>query len=179
MKSARPENEFEMNTDDFEKKLQRQPLRRVPPAWRADILCAARNAAAVQRGTRNTEHATRSFLSTLNSQLSTLLWPSPRAWAGLAALWLLMLAVNLLTSHEPATVANRIPPPSPQVLLAIQAQERLLYQSLGARELPEAERPKPTSPRPRSDRGQRTNRLAAKEHKDLKEEPQILPQESC
>src|ERR1043166_8975407 len=128
MKSARPENEFEMNTDDFEKKLQRRPLRQVPPAWRADILCAARNAAAVQRGTRNTEHATRSFLSTLH-------WPSPRAWAGLAALWLLMLAVNLLTSHEPATVANRIPPPSPQVLLAIQAQERLLYQSLGAREL--------------------------------------------
>src|ERR1043166_6695073 len=135
MKSARPENEFEMNTDDFEKKLQRRPLRQVPPAWRADILCAARNAAAVQRGTRNTEHATRSFLSTLNSQLSTLLWPSPRAWAGLAALWLLMLAVNLLNIHEPSPPANHLPAPWPRVLLVIQAHERLLYHALGARVL--------------------------------------------
>src|SRR5258708_31493262 len=62
----------QMNSDDFEKRLQRQPLRQVPREWRAEIVQGA-------------EAATRksSWLSLLTSYLSPLLWPHPKPWAGL------------------------------------------------------------------------------------------------
>ena len=104
-----------MNADDFEKRLQRQPLRPVPKGWRAEILSAARNVT-------DTEHATRSLLSTLNAQLSTLLWPSPHAWAGLAAVWVVILAVNFATSGDSQPIAKRVTPFSPEMLMAIQIQ---------------------------------------------------------
>ena len=85
-----------MKTDDFEKRVQRQTLRQVPAEWREDILSAARQASSPEHATRNTQHASpwRSVLSTLNAQLSTLLWPRPAAWAGLAAVWVMVLALH-------------------------------------------------------------------------------------
>ncbi len=74
-----------MNTDDFEKDLQRQPLRSVPAEWRQPILEAARASAP------------RHSASTVAQPLAwwrELLWPCPQAWAGLAAVWLVILFVN-------------------------------------------------------------------------------------
>lgn len=143
-----------MNTEDFEKRLQRQPLRQVPGEWRVEILATARQAARPEHATRNTQHvpAPRSLLSTLHARLSALLWPHPVAWAGLAAVWLMILGVNLTTRDASTQVAKHGPPVSPQIIMAFQEQERLLSELIGPRDTPVAERPKPRLPRPRSER---------------------------
>jgi hypothetical protein len=142
-----------MKMEDFEKRLQRQPLRPVPGEWRQQILSAARQASLPQHATRNTQHAPapRSLFSTLHHQLSTLLWPHPAAWAGLAAIWLMILGVNLTTQDASQAVAKHDSPVSPQVFMAFQEQERLLSELIGPSDTPVAERPKPRLPRPRSE----------------------------
>jgi hypothetical protein len=143
-----------MNPDEFEKRLHSHPLKQVPAEWRQTILSAARQASLPEHAPRTTHHAQArpSLLSTLNSRLSTLLWPHPTAWAGLAAVWLMILGFNLATRVTPPLMAKRASPPSPQVLMAYREQERLLTELLGPREAPVAEPPKPVPPRPRSER---------------------------
>ena len=142
-----------MNTDDFEKRLQRQPLRQVPHEWREQILSAARQASCAEHAPRTTQQTSPSpsLLSTLHYQLSTLLWPHPTAWAGLAAVWAVILVINLTTRDASTAVAKHAAPVSPQVYMAFQEQERLLTELLGPRETPVAEQPKPRLPRPRSE----------------------------
>ena len=142
-----------MNTEDFEKRLQRQPLRQIPDQWREEILSAARQASPSEHAPRTTQHVSpaRSLLSTLHHQLSTLLWPHPTAWAGLAAVWLVILGINLTTRHGSIVLAKHAAPVSPQVIMAFQEQERLLAELIGTSEVPVAERPKPIVPRPRSE----------------------------
>jgi len=137
-----------LNTDDFEQSLQRQQLRQIPPEWRAEIL------AKTQHATGNIHHASfwRAIISTLNSQLSTLLWPSPKAWASLAAVWLLLLIVNASTSDRSIAAGRALPRPAPERLMAWREQERLLTELLGTREMPAAEKTKPAPPSPRSER---------------------------
>lgn len=67
-----------MNPDDFEKQLRRTPIRPAPEAWRGEILKAARAAAPAKTEPR--------------VWWRELLWPCPRAWAGLAAAWVVILA---------------------------------------------------------------------------------------
>jgi hypothetical protein len=147
-----------MNTDDFEKRLQREPLRQIPGEWREQILSAARQASLPQQAPRTTQHATRSpsLLSTIHLQLSALLWPHPTAWAGLVAVWLVILGINLTTQNTSTVVAKRASPASPQVFMAFQEQERLLTELLGPGDTPVAERSKPRLPRPRSDKRKET-----------------------
>jgi hypothetical protein len=155
---------FAMSTDDFEKRLERQPLRQIPGEWREEILSAARQASLAEHappvlrsstaeGGRTTQHvsASRSLLSTIHHQLSTLLWPHPTAWAGLAAVWLVILGINLTTRDASTVIAKHASPVSPQVFMAFQEQQRLLVELIGPRETPVAERPKPVVPRPRSE----------------------------
>jgi hypothetical protein len=143
-----------MNTDDFEQRVQRQPLRQLPGEWRQEILSAAQPASLPHHASRITHQAppSRSLLSTLNSQLSTLLWPHPTAWAGLAAAWVVILGINLTTRDAAMAVARHAAPVSPQVFMAFHEQERLLAELLGPRETPVAVRPKPGPARPRSER---------------------------
>ncbi|PYK58897.1 MAG: hypothetical protein DME21_14645, partial [Verrucomicrobia bacterium] len=81
-----------MRPEDFEKQLQRQPLRKIPAEWRGEILDAARRAHEPQP-------------SQPASWWRALLWPCPQAWAGLAAVWVLILALNSVT-REPARSAR-------------------------------------------------------------------------
>ena len=154
-----------MSTDDFEKRLERQPLRQIPGEWREEILSAARQASLAEHappvlrsstaeGGRTTQHvsASRSLLSTIHHQLSTLLWPHPTAWAGLAAVWLVILGVNLTTREASTVVSKRAAPVSSQSFMAFQEQERLLSELIGTSETPVAERTKASPPRPRSER---------------------------
>ena len=138
-----------MNTDNFESRLQRQPLRQAPPEWRAEILAAAR-AVASEHATRNTQQA--SPLSALRDQLVALLWPRPLAWAGLAAIWLLILGLNASTPAPTTRLARRTAPPSPQVFMAFQEQARLLAELIGPRDIPAAVKPRTGGARPRSER---------------------------
>src|SRR5437899_3269802 len=136
-----------MNLDDFEKRLHGQPMREIPSEWRSEILAATRQGANTQHAARSTLHAPRSLLSALNHQLSTLLWPSPKAWAALAALWIVILAVNGSVGGASQQIAENLTPPSPQLMLALQQQARFSAERPNA-----AEAPSPVVPSPRSDR---------------------------
>ena len=130
--------------EQFERRLSRQPLRPVPAEWREEILAAA-TAGHPSRAARH------SFLSTLNAQLSTLLWPHPRAWAGLAAVWLVILAVDFSARDRPPAVAEKSASPSPEVMVELRQQQRLLAELIGPRDPSDADRSKSFVPHPRSE----------------------------
>jgi hypothetical protein len=81
-----------------------------------------------------------------------LLWPCPRAWAGLAAVWLTILAMNLATRDATPRHFARQSPPSPQMRELLRQQQQLFAELVGAVEYREADRPKATAPQPRSSR---------------------------
>src|SRR5207249_3570026 len=106
-----------MNTDDFEKQLQRQPLRAVPPEWREQILSAA---------PRQLDYVPRIKPYQLRrSWLREILWPSPTAWAGLAAAWIVIFALQFDSGQPAKMAAVKTAPPSRQVLDLLRAQQSL------------------------------------------------------
>ncbi len=132
--------------DEFEQKLSRQTLRKLPGEWRAEILAAANSRA------RRGEAGKISFLSTFNRQLSALLWPHPKAWAGLAAVWIAILTLNLSTRDPSEIVAKKSAPPSPEVVAELKQQKLLFAELIGSTETLVADRQKLFLPRPRSER---------------------------
>jgi hypothetical protein len=133
---------------EFEQKLSRQTLRPVPSEWRGKILSAARVVQAAPHESRVTHH---SWLSTLNHQLSTIFWPHPKAWAGLAAIWIFIFAVNFFLRDPMPRVAEKSAPPSPEMVVELKKQQRLFAELIGANDLREADRQKLFLPRPRSE----------------------------
>jgi hypothetical protein len=73
-----------MNTDDLEKRLQRQSLREIPGEWRAQILAAAR-ARGRTTGAGDSIPAWRLIFARI-----------PVAWGALAAVWIALIAINFL-----------------------------------------------------------------------------------
>jgi len=138
-----------MKPDEFEQKLRRQPLRPIPPEWRAEILASARDAQTTCHPSPATRHH---WLATFNQQLSTLLWPHPKAWAGLAAVWIFVLAVNFSLRDASPRVAENYAPPSPEVMAELKQQQRLFAELVGTIQPPEADRQKLFAPKPRSQR---------------------------
>ncbi len=85
-----------MNDERFEQRLRDQPWRPIPSTWRAEILSVA-SAAAPARPERNPDPVAPWWRPWL--------WPCPAAWAGLAAAWVLILALNHLTPGPTSTLA--------------------------------------------------------------------------
>ena len=139
----------QMNTDDFEKGIQRQEWRQAPAEWRQQILGAAREAAIPQPVARLPR---RSLLSALNHRLASIFWPSPKAWGALAAAWLVIIAIDFSVRDQPGSVAQDEVRPSPEVRVALEQQKRWLAELIGWPASPDAESPKPGLLRPRSDR---------------------------
>jgi hypothetical protein len=140
-----------MNPDDFEKRLQRQPLRELPPEWRSQILKSAvpsRHSPPV---------ACNSFLSTINHQLSTLLWPHPKAWATLAALWVGIAVAQFAASDHAVHVTKRPQLPSREEIVLLQQQTRLMTELVGRTATGDLDRPKSSAPQPRSERRTETS----------------------
>ena len=130
-----------MNNDEFEQQLRRQPMRPIPAEWRRQILDSA--------------PGPESPVSVREWSFSwrELFWPSPRAWAGLAAVWAVILALNTASSDSAIPSAERARPaqPSPQFLMALQEQWQLRAELM---DIPVAEASPKTEPaRPRSDIG--------------------------
>ena len=129
-----------MNTDEFEKRLQRQALRPIPREWRGEILGAAGRAGS---------HPHSIVTPQLTSWWRGLLWPCPQAWAGLAAMWGVILLLNL-ASRDPVQVAkssNTVP--AQELLIALGEHRRLLAELIGTPAV--IEPVKPFGPQPRSD----------------------------
>ena len=134
--------------DEFEQKLSRQSLRKIPGEWRAEILAAARGVQASCHPSPVTRH---SWLSTLNHQLSTIFWPHPKAWAGLAAIWIFIFAINFSIRDKTPAVAEKFSPPPPEVMAELKQQKLMFAQLIGADDLHAAVRQKNFSPKPRSE----------------------------
>ena len=134
--------------NQFERRLSHQPLRQVPPEWRADILAAVRDAQTSRHPSFVTHH---SWLSAISSQLSTIFWPHPRAWAGLAAVWIFIFAVNFSTRDHSQRLAKKSAPPSPEVVAELRQQKLLFAELIGATETHVADRQKLFKARPRSE----------------------------
>jgi hypothetical protein len=145
------EENKEASMDSFEKRLRSQAMRRVPPEWREEILGAARTGAPSAHISRTTHH---DFLSSIRQTLVALLWPHPKAWAGLAAAWLLVMASNYYEAETVFTVSQAPSvPASPELIMAIKQQRRELARLVDPT-LPtlDAERPRATPSGPRSQR---------------------------
>ena len=129
-----------MKPDDFEKQLQRHPLRAVPGEWRGEILDAARRAGDHQ-------------LSTINPQPISwwreLFWPCPQAWAGLAAAWGVILVLNLASRDSVQVAKTSKAAPAPELLIALREHRRLLTELIGSPAVVESLTP--FVPRPRSE----------------------------
>ena len=138
-----------MNPDDFEQRLQRQPLREVPDEWRAEILGTASATAATESS--RFAHPATSWLSTLNSQLATFLWPHPKAWAGLAAVWMVIFGLKVAPGDE-MPLAGKQSTVSPEIMAELQRQKVLFAELVGGDEVRDAKPPKRLPPRPRSER---------------------------
>jgi|SRR5437773_3420650 len=129
-----------MNMDDFETRLQRQSMRPIPRGWREEILDAARRTSDVP-------------VSIIRPQPSSwwhgLLWPCPQAWAGLAAVWGLILGLNLASRDPVQVVKASKAAPAPELLTALREHRRLLTELIGAPTVVGTS--KPFEPRPRSE----------------------------
>ena len=133
----------------FERRLSRQPLRPVPADWRSEILAAARAAQAPLHAARSPQQ--QSWPSAIRHPLSALLWPHPRAWAGLAAVWLLIIAVNVSQRDPAPKLAKTAAPESPEVIVELKKQQRLFAELVGPRETRDADRPRNFKPKPRGE----------------------------
>jgi hypothetical protein len=130
-----------MKPDDFENQLQRQPLRAAPAEWRAEILQAAR----VSVSPHTSHLAPRTSPWWLEW-----LWPCPQAWAGLAAVWLVILGLNSTTASRSVEIAKQSPRSSPEAETTLAAQRRELARLLDNFSEP-APAPKAGPPGPRSE----------------------------
>jgi hypothetical protein len=66
----------------------------------------------------------------------------------LAAVWIVILAVDFSVRDNSPRVAEKTVPPSPEVIAELRQQQRLLAELMGPREARDVDRPKP----PRSER---------------------------
>jgi hypothetical protein len=79
-----------------------------------------------------------------------LIWPCRRVWLGMAAIWFVVLAINMASNDTPKFAANQVPAPTPEMVAALREQKQLLVQLLD----PNASTPAlpAAAPRPRSQR---------------------------
>ncbi len=122
--------------NEFEKRLQRVPLKALPTEWRAEVLAAAVPPAPsrVSRG------------DYLAGGWRSLFWPHPIAWAGLAAVWVVIALLHCSQRDDAPVLAEKSAPPSPEMLADLRQQQKLLVELLGPPGAGEADRPKKTGP---------------------------------
>jgi hypothetical protein len=80
-----------------------------------------------------------------------LVWPCRRTWTALAAVWVLIFIFNVSQRDKSELVALKLPPPSPEAIMAWRQQERLLAELIGSPGTGDAERRKIFLPQPRSE----------------------------
>jgi hypothetical protein len=102
------------------------------------------------------------LLGCSNNLWRELVWPCRHVWAGLTAVWVVILVVNFSMRDHSQSFAEKSAPPTAEMVLTWQQQQQLLAELLGPDEpraaapagrntLPPG-RPKPSLPRPSSER---------------------------
>jgi len=82
-----------------------------------------------------------------------LLWPSPQAWAGLAAVWIVILAASFATREPvPVTEARQVAPLSPEMRQMLREQRQMFAELKGGAERFGGGEARPVAPQPRSQR---------------------------
>jgi hypothetical protein len=113
-----------------------------------DAIC--REVVATECGSirRETAGASAGFLAKLWLEL---VCPCRRLWTGLAAVWILVIIVNISQRDDPQTIIAESHRTAGMMLL-VRNQEQLLNESLSDRtQPPEADRPRSYAPKPRSE----------------------------
>lgn len=78
--------------------------------------------------------------------------PYRRVWTGLAAIWVIIFALDFASRDSSPALAQKPSPPSPEMLSALQGQKRLFAEWLSDGTKPaDADRPKPWRPSPHSE----------------------------
>jgi hypothetical protein len=137
--------------DPFEQRLHRQPVKPIPAEWRAEILSAAREAQASRHSTLITRN---SLFAAFKQHISFVLWPHPKAWAGLATTWVLVLALQWSMRDKTPAVVEHVSPPSPEVIAELNGQQKFYAELMGSSDSRDADRPKKTQARPRTQRAE-------------------------
>jgi hypothetical protein len=138
--------------EQFESRLSRQPLRQIPSEWRAEILKEGRHAAVP----KNKWDADTASLPKWNwrTSLAQIFWPNPKAWAGLAAIWIFILAMNFSCRDKSPVTSEKYTLPSREVIVELKKQQFLFAELVGPREPLDADRQKMFVPKPRSEHDQ-------------------------
>ena len=84
-----------MNFDEFEKRLKKQTIRSIPTEWREEILKTTSSEG------KTTEKLTKSRATP--SLWRQWFWPSPIAWGALAAMWVVIIGLNMATPRPPGS----------------------------------------------------------------------------
>jgi len=79
------------------------------------------------------------------------LWPHPKAWAGLAAVWVVIFGLQLAARDAAPALAQSSATLSPQAVATLQEQRRLLAELIDQSAPVEAAPRKSFPPRPRSE----------------------------
>jgi hypothetical protein len=128
-----------------------------------DAIRQAAVAAVCDRRTSSASVATQSwaanfvvwFLRCLATLWRELVLPSRRLWTGLAAVWVLLVVINV-SQRDPVSSVTGQPVHAPPVMMSWQVQQRWMNEILADRlPAPEAERPRNAAPRPRTQTGGR------------------------
>jgi hypothetical protein len=132
--------------NEFEQKLSRQSLRQIPSEWRAEILREGRRVAVPN----NKRDADTAFIPKLN-WLAEIFWPNQKVWAGLAAIWIFIFVLNFSMRDKTPMAAEKVSPPSPEVVAELRQQRLLFAELIGSTETRIADRQKLFLPKPRSE----------------------------
>lgn len=139
-----------MKPDPLEDRMKSQPLRPIPAEWRDQIVAATRQ--AMEPADRGQASRRPTASSAFLSGFGALLWPSPKAWAGLAAIWMIIISLQVMTREAGLTSTAKLPdPPSEQWMQAWIEQRRMMVEMAERQEFPAFIRPSLTPNRPRSE----------------------------
>ncbi len=80
------------------------------------------------------------------------IWPCRRIWAGLAAVWVMILAGNYSLQNHSPSLAAKSPPPSQEMLMSFKDQQKILAELWTDQAAPrEAVRREFLAPKPRTE----------------------------